>query len=65
MTDDRVKIVLGYVTVLGLFLLALMFGLGKVEEKTSYGLVPIISILGTIATLWAQWAFGSKIKPPE
>lgn len=30
---------------------------GKVEEKTSYGLQPLIIILTVLATKWADWRF--------
>lgn len=31
---------------------------GQVEEKTSYGLMPLITCLSTLAGAFAQWAFG-------
>jgi hypothetical protein len=58
---------LGILLILGV--LATVFGVGHVEEKTSYGLMPIITTLSTLAGAFAQWAFGQwreeKPKPPE
>ena len=48
---------LGGVLVTGLLGMAVMFGLGKVEEQTSFGLTQVITIVSTIALGWAQWAF--------
>ncbi len=36
--------------------------LGKVEESTSHGLMPLVTTLSTIGGMFAQWAFGSKNK---
>jgi hypothetical protein len=47
----------GLLLLLSLVALAVAFGLGKVEEKTSYGLMPIITTLSTLAGLFGGWAF--------
>lgn len=43
--------------------LAVIIGMGRVEETTSYGLIPIVMALGSLGTMWAGWAF--KRDPPE
>jgi len=54
---DRYKFALGALIVVGLMALATAVALGKVEEKTSYGLVPILGILGKMALDFSEWAF--------
>jgi len=46
------------VTILGL--LGLTFGLGHVEEKTSYGLPVILNSLAVMAGAWAGWVSGKR-----
>ena len=65
---DRYKFALGALLVLGLMVLAVEVALGHVEEKTSYGLVPILGILGKMALDFSEWAFRtyrSDRKPPD
>jgi hypothetical protein len=63
---DHTRMAFGFMILGILGMLALFFGLGKVEEKTSYGLIPIITALVTIAGAFAQWAFSNKPpKPPD
>jgi hypothetical protein len=38
--------------------LAAAIALGKVEEQSSYGLMPLIVALATLSGGFAQWAFG-------
>ncbi len=40
--------------------LATAIALGKVEEITSYGLMPLLTTLSTLAGAFAQWAFNHK-----
>lgn len=54
---DKLKMLFGLLLLLSLVALAVAFGLGKVEEKTSYGLMPIITTLSTLAGLFGGWAF--------
>jgi hypothetical protein len=54
---DRLKMIFGLVLLVSLVGLAVAFGLGKIEEKTSYGLMPIITTLSTLAGLFGGWAF--------
>jgi hypothetical protein len=37
--------------------------LGHVEEKTSYGLVPVVTILAKVALDFSEWAFRPRDKP--
>ena len=55
--DDRGRFVLGAIIIVGLLLLAVFVALGRVEEKTSYGLVPIMTILAKVALDFSEWAF--------
>jgi len=57
---DRYRFILGSVIVLALLLLAIAIALGKVEEKTSYGLVPVVTILAKVALDFSEWAFRSS-----
>lgn len=63
----------GVLILLVLGMLASRIAFGQVEEKTSYGLMPIIVALATLAGAFAQWAFGAEAnrspkeppKPPQ
>ncbi len=55
--SDRYRFILGALIVGGLMVLAIFVALGKVEEKTSYGLVPIVTILAKVALDFSDWAF--------
>ncbi len=46
------------VTILGGLIAAI--ALGKVEEKTSYGLMPLIVAVSNLATQFATYAFARK-----
>jgi hypothetical protein len=54
---DKLKMLFGLLLLISLVTLAVAFGLGRVEEKTSYGLMPIITTLSTLAGLFGGWAF--------
>lgn len=61
--DERwlpfLKMLFGIIALLMLCALAALLGLGHVEEKTSYGLHDIITILAVLSGNFAQWAFGT------
>lgn len=57
MSNDRLKMFYGYMLLLILCVLAVAFGMGQVEEKTSYGLMPLVVAISNLAAQWAQWAF--------
>ena len=69
MSDARLRLVLDYafgiVLNLGIILMARGIGVGQVEEKTSYGLGPIISMLGAVDVLWAQGMWGNRRQTAE
>jgi len=52
--------IFGFSLLLILAGLALAIALGRVEEKTSYGLMPLLSALSVLAGMFAQWAFSAK-----
>ena len=64
MTNERLQLILDYAfgTILnvGILLLARGVGLHQVEEKTSFGLSPIISMLGAVDVLWAQGMWSNR-----
>ncbi len=41
-------------------MLAVAIALGHVEEKSSYGLVPVVTILAKVALDFSEWAFRSR-----
>ena len=59
---DRWRMWLGAVLVIGLLAMAVLFGLGQVQEQTSFGLTQILTIVSTIALGWAQWAFPHALR---
>ncbi len=44
--------------------LALAIALGHVEEKTSYGLMPLLVSISHLSGQFAQWAFSSSHSAP-
>lgn len=58
--DDRLRMIFGFVMLIALVALAATIALGKVEEKTSFGLQYILGALSAMAGGFAQWAFGRK-----
>ena|ERR1700743_22366 len=54
------KIFFGYTALLTLALLAAAIALGKVEEKTSFGLQYILGALTVLCGGWSQWAFAGS-----
>jgi hypothetical protein len=65
---DRLKMIFGFVLLIGLLLLAGIFAMGKIEENTSFGLMPVVTTLSTLAGLFGGWAFREKrpddVQPP-
>jgi hypothetical protein len=58
LSPDRLRMAYGFMILTVLSVLATVVALGKVEQQTSYGLMPIITSLATLAGAFAQWAFG-------
>jgi hypothetical protein len=64
--SDTLRMCFGFALLVILAGLALAIAIGKVEEKTSYGLIPLLTTLSTLAGGFAQWAFSVGVKkPPE
>lgn len=59
---DTLRMIFGFCILLILAGLALAIAMGNVEEKTSYGLMPLLTALATLSGGFAQWAFSSKDK---
>jgi len=59
---DRWRMIVGGVVILAIVALGVRIALGQVEEKTSYGLNYIMTILGTFCLSFGQWAF-PQVKP--
>jgi hypothetical protein len=51
------KLLIGLLTLVCLIGLAAAIALGKVEEKTSYGLGPILALIGKVVLDFSQWAY--------
>lgn len=65
MQRDTPRMIFGFSLLLILAGLAVAIALGRVEEKTSYGLMPLLTALATLAGSFAQWAFSGKDDPPK
>lgn len=61
---EVMRLLYGLVIVIVLAVLAGVIALGHVEEKTSFGLMPIITALSALAGAFGQWAFGPVPPPP-
>ena len=58
---EFLKIGLGYLLVILLGTLAVCIALGKVEEKTSHGLGPLLGCFQTLVGAFAGWSFGQNV----
>ena len=61
-SSDTQRMIFGFSLLVVLAALAGAIAFGHVEEKTSYGLMPLLTTLSTLAGGFAQWAFSSKGK---
>ena len=57
---DRWKMIFGFALLLIMGVMGMTFGIGHVESNTSFGLMPIITTLSTLAGAFAGWAFRQK-----
>lgn len=48
----------GFCTLIAYFLLAVIIAVGRIEEKTSYGLPIVLGALGPLGGAFVGWAFG-------
>jgi hypothetical protein len=56
------KLFLGSMVILAMVGLALSIALGQVHENSSYGLIPVMSIIGKFVLDFSEWAFrGSRM----
>ena len=62
-TIERLKMIWGFVLLLMLCILAGIFAVHKVEAQTSFGLMPVVTSLATLAGAFANWAFGESRQP--
>ncbi len=65
LSPDVQRMVFGFILLMILAGLAAVIALGKIEEKTSYGLMPLLTTLSTLAGGFAQWAFSHPDKPQD
>jgi membrane protein YqaA with SNARE-associated domain len=54
----RLKIIFGFLLLCALIALAGLIAMGKVTEAESFGLMPIVTALATLAGGFSNWAFG-------
>ena len=62
---EKLKMLYGFLLLLMMGGLALAFGIGHVEEKTSYGLMPIVTALSTLAGGFTTWAFSHHVRDSQ
>jgi len=62
LSSDMQRMVFGFLLLGIMAALAAAIALGHVEEKTSYGLMPLLTTLSTLAGGFGQWAFSRKDK---
>ncbi len=68
-TPDTQRMIFGSALLIILAALSAAIALGHVEEKTSYGLMPLLTAISVLSGNFAQWAFSKrpedKDKPDE
>lgn len=57
---DTLRMIFGFSLLVILAGLALAIAMGHVEEKTSYGLMPLLTALATLAGGFANYAFTNR-----
>ncbi len=57
---DSLRMIYGLCLLTILAGLALAIAVGHVEEKSSYGLVPVLMAISSLSGQFAQWAFRDK-----
>lgn len=62
---DLLRMIFGFILLVVLSILIGMIAIGHVEEKTSYGLMPLITALSVMGGSFCNWAFGNKGKNGE
>jgi hypothetical protein len=65
--DERLKVLLaysfGFATLAAYWSLAVIIALGRIEEKTSFGLPIVLGALGPLGGAFVGWAFGQRNQP--
>jgi len=64
LSQDATRMCFGFLLLTILVGLAIAIALGHVEERTSYGLMPLLMGVSNLATQFASWAF-SKPKSKD
>ena len=60
MTIEFWKMIFGFVLLGALICFGVIIVFGHVEERTSFGLMEIAGILGTLSGAFGNWAFSHK-----
>lgn len=63
-TLDKWKMTFGFILLILLGTMGLTFAHGRVEANTSFGLMPVLTTLSTLAGAFASWAFTPKTREP-
>lgn len=64
-SGDTLRMTYGFLVLVILAVLAAIFAIGKVTEAESFGLMPIITSLATLAGGFSQWAFAGTRQPQD
>ena len=64
-TLDKLKMIFGFTLLIILGIMGITFAHGKVEANTSFGLMPVITTLSTLAGAFAGWAFKEGVSHAE
>jgi hypothetical protein len=62
--EVKLKMIFGFALLIVIAALAAAIALGKVEEKSSFGLQFLLGALSVLSGSFANWAFGSSDKKP-
>lgn len=65
LSSDTQRMIFGFSLLLILAALSAVIALGKVEEKTSFGLAQLEGCFLTLSGGFAQWCFSSRDKPKD
>lgn len=57
---DTLRMIFGYSLLIIVACVTVCVALGRVEEKTSYGLMPLLTMLSALAGAFANYAFSRK-----
>lgn len=60
LSPDAQRMIFGFLMLAIIAGITVAVAVGHVEEATSYGLMPLLTMLSTLAGGFAQWAFSRK-----